>query len=131
MKTTNILYWIVTILFSGFMLFSAYTEITKLPDGLALMRHLGYPDYLTPFLGYAKVLGVIALLVPGDFPRIKEWAYAGFFFDLVGAAYSGIATDGFHPQMAFMLVFFLFLFLSYYLYHRRRNSVGVRKAQLA
>jgi hypothetical protein len=85
------------------------------------LRHLGYPDYLTPFLGYAKVLGAIALLVPGNFPRIKEWAYAGFFFDLAGATYSGIATDGFQSQMLFMLLFFIFLFASYYLYHKRTN----------
>ena len=122
MKTTNILFWIVTILFSGFMLFSAFTEITMDPKGLEILRHLGYPDYLTPFLGYAKVLGAIALLVPGNFPRIKEWAYAGFFFDLVGATYSGIATDGFQPPMLFMLLFFIFLFASYYLYHKRNSS---------
>src|SRR6476620_6482855 len=127
MKTTNILFWIVTILFSAFMLFSAFTEITMDPKGLELLRHLGYPDYLTPFLGYAKVLGAIALLVPGNFPRIKEWAYAGFFFDLVGATYSGIATDGFHPQMLFMLLFFIFLFASYYLYHKR-TSFRLNKA---
>ena len=122
MKTTNILFWIVTILFSGFMLFSAFTEITMDLKGLEILRHLGYPDYLTPFLGYAKVLGAIALLVPGNFPRIKEWAYAGFFFDLVGATYSGIATDGFQPPMLFMLLFFIFLFASYYLYHKRNSS---------
>ena len=107
MKTTNILFWIVTILFSGFMLFSAFTEITMDPKGLEVLRHLGYPDYLTPFLGYAKVLGAIALLVQGNFPRIKEWAYAGFFFDLAGATYSGIATDGFQAPMLFMLLFFI------------------------
>lgn len=121
MKTTNIFYWIVTILFAAFMLFSGYTEITLDPKGLELMHHLGYPDYFTVFLGWAKILGVIALVIPGNFPRIKEWAYAGFFFDLVGATYSQIATDGFMPPVLFMLVFFIFLFLSYYLYHRRRS----------
>jgi hypothetical protein len=108
------------------MLFSAYAEITLDPKGLALMRHLGYPDYLTSFIGYAKVIGAITLLVPANFPRIKEWAYAGFFFDLLGATYSGIAVDGFQPPMLFMLVFFAFLFLSYWLYHKRRNYVFSR-----
>ena len=121
MKTTNILYWIVTILFCAFMLFSGYTEITLEPKGVELMKHLGYPNYFTIFLGWAKILGVIALLIPANFPRIKEWAYAGFFFDLVGAFYSQIATDGFMVQQLFMLVFMVFLFLSYYLYHRRRS----------
>jgi len=121
MKTTNVLFWIITILFGAFMLFSGYTEITLQPEGVKLMQHLGYPNYFTVFLGWAKILGVIALLVPSNFPRLKEWAYAGFFFDLVGAAYSQIATDGFMPQQLFMLVFFIFLFLSYYLYHKKRS----------
>jgi hypothetical protein len=122
MKSTNIFYWIVTVLFCAFMLFSGISEIMQQKDAVKVMRDLGYPDYLTVFLGYAKVLGVIALLVPGNFPRIKEWAYAGFFFDLVGAAYSGIAVTGFQPPMLFMIVFFGFLFASYFLYHKRRAS---------
>jgi hypothetical protein len=122
MKSTNIFYWIVTVLFCAFMLFSGISEIMQQKDAVKIMRDLGYPDYLTVFLGYAKVLGVIALLVPGNFPRIKEWAYAGFFFDLVGAAYSGIAVTGFQPPMLFMIVFFGFLFASYFLYHKRKRS---------
>jgi hypothetical protein len=122
MKTAKIFFWIVTIIFSAFMLFSGISEIMQAPDGVKIMEHLGYPNYLTPFLGYAKILGVIALLVPADFPKIKEWAYAGFFFDLVGAAYSGIAVDGFQPPMLFMILFFAFLFTSYFLYHRIREG---------
>jgi hypothetical protein len=122
MKSTNIFYWIVTVLFCAFMLFSGISEIMQQKDAVKIMRDLGYPDYLTVFLGYAKVLGVVALLVPGNFPRIKEWAYAGFFFDLLGAAYSGIAVTGFQPPMLFMIVFFGFLFASYFLYHKRRRS---------
>jgi hypothetical protein len=122
MKSTNIFYWIVTVLFCAFMLFSGISEIMQQKDAVKIMRDLGYPDYLTVFLGYAKVLGVVALLVPGNFPRIKEWAYAGFFFDLVGAAYSGIAVTGFQPPMLFMIVFFGFLFASYFLYHKRKRS---------
>ena len=128
MKTTKIFFWIVTIIFSAFMLFSGISEIMKQPDAVKIMQHLGYPDYFTVFLGYAKVLGVIALLVPGNFPRIKEWAYAGFFFDLLGATYSGIAVDGFQPAMLFMVLFFAFLFTSYFLYHRiREGSQGQKR----
>lgn len=120
MKTTKILFWVVTIIFAAFMLFSGITEIMMQPDALKVTQHLGYPDYFSTFLGYAKVLGVIALLVPGNFPRIKEWAYAGFFFDLAGATYSGLAVDGFQPPMLMMLLFFGFLFASYFLYHKIR-----------
>ena len=56
---------------------------------------LGYPDYLMTILGVAKLLGVIALLLPGT-PLLKEWAYAGFTFDLLGAA----ASHGFNGDSA-------------------------------
>jgi hypothetical protein len=83
------------------------------------MEHLGFPVSLLPFLGIAKCLGVLALVVPG-FPRLKEWAYAGFFFDLLGVTYSAIATDGVQLPHSFMLVLLALLFLSYGFYHKKR-----------
>ena len=122
MKKTKVFYWIITGLFSVFMLFSAIQNILITPESITLFNHLGYPNYIIPFLGVAKLLGVIAILIPG-FPRLKEWAYAGLFFDLAGATYSGIATEGLKPQMSFMLIFFAFLFLSYFLYHKKIKGV--------
>ena len=84
------------------------------------MNHLGYPNYIIPFLGVAKTLGIIAILIPG-FPRIKEWAYAGLFFDLAGATYSQIGTDGFKPAVLIMILPIGFLFGSYLLYHKKRG----------
>jgi hypothetical protein len=55
---------------------------------------LHYPSYFVTILGVWKVLGVIAILVP-RFPRLKEWAYAGIFFDLTGAAASCAAVGGY------------------------------------
>src|SRR5215467_10585459 len=52
-----------------------------------LVTHLGYPPYLLTILGFWKVLGAIVILAPG-LPRLKEWAYAGVFFELTGAAAS-------------------------------------------
>ena len=51
------------------------------------MSALGYPAYLMSILGAAKLMGVAALAVPG-LPLVKEWAYAGFTFNLLGAAAS-------------------------------------------
>ncbi|SMG65112.1 conserved hypothetical protein, partial [methanotrophic bacterial endosymbiont of Bathymodiolus sp.] len=68
----------------------AIPDILYASDAVVLFAHLGYPSYLLPFLGVAKLLGILAILIPG-FPRIKEWAYAGLTFDLVGAMYSSIA----------------------------------------
>jgi hypothetical protein len=118
MKKTKIIYWIITGLFSAFMLFSAIPDILVTPDAITFMNGLGYPTYIIPFLGVAKLLGIIAILIP-RFPRIKEWAYAGLFFDLMGATYSQIAHDGLLPQISFMFLPIIFLFLSYYFYHKK------------
>jgi hypothetical protein len=55
---------------------------------------LGYPMYFFAILGFWKVLGAIAILVP-RYPLLKEWAYAGIFFDLTGAAASCVAVGGY------------------------------------
>ncbi len=124
MKKTKIMYWTFTVLFGGFMLFSAIPDVLVVPDAVALVSNqLGYPEYIIPFLGIAKTLGVIAILIPG-FPRITEWAYAGLFIDLIGATYSGIAVGGFQPAMLFMIVPFGLGALSY-IYHHKRVSIAV------
>lgn len=122
MKKNNILYWTITGLFSAFMLLSAVPDILVVPDAVTFMNHLGYPRYFIPFIGVAKLLGVIAILIPG-YPRIKEWAYAGLVFDLIGATYSQIANDGFQPAVLFMVLPLVFVFLSYSLYHKRVKAV--------
>ncbi|MGV2448107.1 UNVERIFIED_CONTAM: DoxX family protein, partial [Bacillus sp. ATCC 13368] len=81
MKKTKIIYWIFTGLLVALMVLGSIPDIMSVPDAVALFNHLGYPTYLLPFIGIAKLLGVVAILIPG-FPRIKEWAYAGFVFDL-------------------------------------------------
>ena len=120
-KRNTIIFWISTGLFCAMMLTSAIPNLMSAPEWVEIFKGLGYPNYLLPFLGVAKLLGVIALLVPG-FNRIKEWAYAGFFFDLVGATYSALAGFGFDPQMLIMLVFFALLAVSYIFHHKRIDS---------
>lgn len=127
MKTTNILYWTFTGIFGAFMFFSSIPNIMVTPESVAVIGGLGYPTYIIPFLGVAKVLGAIAILVPG-FPRLKEWAYAGFFFDLSGATYSAIANEGLQPAHAFMLVFFAFFGLSYFFYRKRQRQLEASPA---
>jgi hypothetical protein len=124
MKKTKTLYWIFTGLFAAFMCFSSIPDVLMAKDAVAFINHLGYPAYFVPFIGVAKMLGVVAILVPG-FPRIKEWAYAGLFFDLAGATYSLIANDGMQPQVSFMLLPIAFLGLSYSFYHRKEQAVAL------
>lgn len=123
MKKINILYWTFTGLFALVMLMSGVQNIMVTPESVALLTdQLGYPAYLIPFLGVAKFLGAVAILIPG-FPRLKEWAYAGLFFDLVGATYSTVMANDFHPQMLGMLIFFALFALSYIYYHKRERVV--------
>lgn len=118
MKKLNILFWITTVLFSGFMLFSAIPNVTLEPEAVEFMGKMGYAPYFVLFIGIAKILGVIGILIPGDF-RIKEWAYAGLFFDLAGAIYSVIAVYGFDPGVLFIALPIVFLFVSYFLWHKK------------
>ena len=120
MKKTNILYWTFTGLFSLAMLSSGIQNAIPTQPSIDLFLHLGYPEYIISFIGVAKVLGSIAILIPG-LPTLKEWAYAGLFFDLVGATYSSVLTDGFQPMMTFMVIFFGLFALSY-IYYRKREA---------
>jgi uncharacterized membrane protein len=87
MKTRNIGYWVVTGLVAFAFIVGGVMDLAggaQIREGMA---HLGYPAYVAVILGVWKLLGAAALLAP-RFPRLKEWAYAGMFFDLSGAAIS-------------------------------------------
>ena len=119
-KTINILYWVFTILFAALMIYSAYGSILVNEDAKTLIHdQLGYPVYFIPFTGYTKLIGSIVILIPG-LRTIKEWAYAGLFFDLVAVVYSSIALAGsVDPMMAFMLVWFVPGILSYFFWKKK------------
>jgi len=121
MKKTKILYWVITGLFAVGILLSAIPQILNVPEEKIIMNNLGYPGYIIPFLGIAKLLGIIAILIPG-FSRLKEWAFAGLFFDLIGAIYSHLVQDGWQPQISFMLLPVGFLLLSHILYHKKMQA---------
>ena len=83
------------------------------PGGIDGLTELGYPAYLLTLLGTCKIFGVGAILIP-KFPLLKEWAYAGFFFIMMGAIYSHIAS-GEPAEEIFPATLLLFLaFISWY-----------------
>lgn len=84
-------YWTMTGLLAALILMSAVPDVLRVPDAVAVMAHLGYPTYLLPFIGVAKILAILAVLV-GGFPNLREWAYAGLTFDLLGALYSHLSV---------------------------------------
>ena len=128
-KTINILYWVFTILFSALMIFSSYGSILVNEDAKKLIHdQLGYPIYFIPFTGWAKLIGSIVILIPG-LKTVKEWAYAGLFFDLAAVVYSSIALAGtVDPMMAFMLVWIVPGILSY-IFWRKKMKLGRSKKQ--
>lgn len=119
-KTINILYWIFTVLFALAILSTCipneegYTFITEL---------LGYPGYFVNYIAVMKVLGVIGILIPG-FPRVKEWAYAGLFLDMISAVYSFYATNMLNADSSMMLIFFGLGIASYVFYHKKLKATG-------
>lgn len=122
MKRTNTLYWIFTGLFAAFMIFTSIPDILMSPEAVTFMNHLGYPNYFMPFIGVAKILGSVAILIPG-FATLKEWAYAGLAFDLIGAVYSIVALDGLNMGMTFFLLPFGLIILSYWLHHLKMKGI--------
>jgi DoxX-like family len=95
MKSKSIAYWTTTILVAFFIGGGGAGQLVQYahnPHGVVPV--LEYPLYFFAILGFWKVLGAVAILMP-RFPRLKEWAYAGIFFDLTGAAASCAAVGGY------------------------------------
>ena len=113
-RSRLIAYWVVTILFCLPMGAGGVFDFLRTPDVLETFTHLGYPDYFAVMLGVAKVLGVIAVLAPGT-PRLKEWAYAGFTFDLGAAAISHFTVGDPIGRVALPLAFLVIGAASYWL----------------
>ena len=122
MKKIKILYWTFTGLFGAFMFVFAAPDIVSSKIAIEGFTKMGMPFYLLPFLGIAKTLGVVAILIPG-YPRLKEWAYAGLLFDLIGATFCivSISTSGeMVANIVFMAVPIALGILSYVYYHMNR-----------
>ncbi|MCD1259248.1 DoxX family protein [Paenibacillus athensensis] len=93
-KIKTIAYWVTTILGPTSFVIGGSLFVLHKQEQIDTLAQLGYPEYLLTILGIWKLLAVIAILVP-RFPRLKEWAYAGFFFELSGATLSHLLnSDG-------------------------------------
>lgn len=90
MKAKLIGYWVTTVVVALAMVSGGLADLAQYKDAVEGIMALGYPGYFATIIGFWKVLGGIAVLVP-RFPRLKEWAYAGIIFDLTGAAASHAA----------------------------------------
>ncbi len=87
-KTAKWIYWTVTILFLAPLMMSGVTFLMGMQANVdGIVTHLGYPMYILKILGIAKILGGMAILY-GRFRTLKEWAYAGYAFNMIGASAS-------------------------------------------
>jgi hypothetical protein len=123
MNKSKIAYWIFTILFSVAMIFSSYAGVRPEPQVVQMLHdQMGYPIYFIQFISVAKIIGSIAILIPG-LKTIKEWAYAGLFFDLIGATYSIYSvSEKFDPASLGMLIFIGLGALSYYFWKKTTTA---------
>src|SRR5262249_10677168 len=121
MKHGKRLYWILTGLMAAYMLMASIPDILRISQAVDLFKHLGYPSYLLPFLGTAKTLGVIAILALGV-RWLKEWAYAGLIFDLIGALYSHLAVGDPASAWIFPVIGLLLVTGSYLVYREQLNA---------
>lgn len=106
-KRNKIIYWIATVWLALGMTATGIVQLMQVDEETKSMERLGYPAYLLTLLGIWKILGVIAVVIP-KFTLVKEWAYAGFFFAMSGAAFSHIAvgdpaTELFGPMLLLVL----------------------------
>ena len=107
-------YWTTLVLFCAAMGFGAVADLTQNPAIMEGMKKLGYPDYFVYIIGFWKLAGVIALLLP-EWGLVKEWAYAGFFFDLTGASASHVFAKDAMPEPIVPLVLLAIGMVSWYL----------------
>ena len=126
MKRLNIFYWIVTALFSAFMIFSSIGGLSLDEQAVAYLHdHMGYPLYFIQIISAAKIFGAAAILLPVP-ARVKEWAYFGFFIDLVVAVLSFIALGDPIAMWAPMFLFIGVLIVAYILHHKRLQARAVK-----
>lgn len=106
-KTWKIIFYVFTIWHTFGMAFGGVFDMIQAPEAVQMLAHLGYPAYFGSIIGAFKLLGLIALW-QRRVPFLREWAYAGYFFDLVGAFASHMAVgDAFGDWFPSVLSLFI------------------------
>ena len=126
-KGKLIIYWVATALLAFGMLGSGLAQIFHAKGMVDIVVPLGYPLYFLYIIGTWKILGVIAILVPG-FKLLKEWAYAGLFFVMTGAFISHLASGDYRVKALigpFMQT--VFIILSWYFRPANRRIISVNQ----
>ena len=134
-KRNKIIYWISTLWLASGMLATGILQLLKVkaegalaPPGVYGITHLGYPIYFLTILGVWKILGGVAVLIP-KFPLLKEWAYAGFFFVMTGAAFSHIMVGDTMKELVPSLLLLVLTVVSWYFRPASRTIAALHIAK--
>ena len=119
-KTTKIIYWTGVILTSLWFGASGFFELTTNPIVWGITQQLGYPEHFIYLLGVFKVAGVIVLLIPNKLLRLKEWVFAGVFFDITFAFFSKLVVIGFSATTD-AIIAFVMVSVTYLMFRRLYN----------
>ncbi|SDC62567.1 DoxX family protein [Pedobacter soli] len=122
MKKLSTWYWIATIIFALMMLMDGFGGITQQEAGKEVLKHLGYPMYLLIIVGIAKLLGALAILQQ-KFVAIKEWAFAGFTINFIGAFASRAFVGDGVALLIPPLVALVIMFIPYILWKKIQANV--------
>jgi len=125
-KRNKIIYWISTLWLALGMFSTGIVQLIKIDEDVAKIIHLGYPIYFLTILGVWKILGVVAVLIP-KFPRLKEWAYAGFFFAMSGAAISHVVVSDSLSEVFPSLLLLILTLMSWYFRPADRKMLSVNQ----
>jgi hypothetical protein len=124
-KELHAVYWVATLLFVMPQGWAAVQYLIGAPRMVQTINQLGYPEYFMQFLGVAKLLG-IAAIVTSLSPTLKEWAYAGFTFDAVGAFTSHLGAGDSLAVALVPLGFGVMQLVSYFTWRTLRERVTSR-----
>jgi hypothetical protein len=117
LKTTKIIYWTGAILTSLWFGASGFFELTTNKIVWEITQQLGYPAHFIYILGVIKVAGVITLLIPNKLLRLKEWVFAGIYFDIIFAFFSKLAVLNFGSATD-AIIAFVMVSVTYLMFRR-------------
>ncbi|WP_299055679.1 DoxX family protein [uncultured Polaribacter sp.] len=107
MKTNKIIYYIATSLLTLLMFFSVGMYLFNNAEITKGFISFGFPTYLIYPLAFLKIAGLVTIWFISN-RSLKEWAYAGFFFNFVLAFFAHyMISDGEHIGAVIAIVLVL------------------------
>ena len=123
-RKNKLIYWVSTGLLAFGMLAQGVAQLLHTQGYVDIIAQLGYPTYFLTIIGTWKLLGVVAILLPG-FALVKEWAYAGFFFIMSGAVFSHLAAGDPAKALAPASILLVLIVMSWYFRPADRKTVPI------